>query len=213
MPSNADRDRSRRRAADAGTKSTSRTSHRPQDDRTRGRGPSNGGGSPDGSAYRTAGEPPPFLTPNLAERSSNGLLVRPAGGDLPSPRTVHLLDRTTGEDRRRLQRVPAAAPRHHLPAVRDPHLCAALHPWDRPHRMGVVLGGGRRAVRHRPLGRRREPAQSASGSALDRLRMPLSARRTARTSNDLQDMGPIDYLVVEFPGSKMTGEGLPLLVD
>ncbi|TXS42203.1 DUF1269 domain-containing protein [Streptomyces sp. uw30] len=26
-------------------------------------------------------------------------------------------------------------------------------------------------------------------------------------------MGPIDYLVVEFPGSHMTGEGLPLLVD
>ena len=26
-------------------------------------------------------------------------------------------------------------------------------------------------------------------------------------------MGPIDYLVVEFPGNKMTGEGLPLLVD
>ncbi|MFE9552542.1 DUF6325 family protein [Streptomyces sp. NPDC006703] len=25
--------------------------------------------------------------------------------------------------------------------------------------------------------------------------------------------GPIDYLVVEFPGSHMTGEGLPLLVD
>jgi hypothetical protein len=30
---------------------------------------------------------------------------------------------------------------------------------------------------------------------------------------DLDDMGPIDYLVVEFPGSRMTGEGLPLLVD
>jgi hypothetical protein len=26
---------------------------------------------------------------------------------------------------------------------------------------------------------------------------------------DLEDMGPIDYLVVEFPGSRMTGEGLP----
>jgi Family of unknown function (DUF6325) len=31
--------------------------------------------------------------------------------------------------------------------------------------------------------------------------------------DDLDDMGPIDYLVVEFPGSRMTGEGLPLLVD
>ena len=26
--------------------------------------------------------------------------------------------------------------------------------------------------------------------------------------SELEDMGPIDYLVVEFPGSKMTGEGL-----
>jgi len=32
-------------------------------------------------------------------------------------------------------------------------------------------------------------------------------------STDLQEMGPIDYLVVEFPGSRMSGEGLPLLVD
>ena len=30
---------------------------------------------------------------------------------------------------------------------------------------------------------------------------------------DDDQMGPIDYLVVEFPGSRMTGEGLPLLVD
>ena len=27
------------------------------------------------------------------------------------------------------------------------------------------------------------------------------------------ELGPVDYLVVEFPGSRMTGEGLPLLVD
>ena len=26
-------------------------------------------------------------------------------------------------------------------------------------------------------------------------------------------MGPISYMIVEFPGNKMTGEGLPLLVD
>jgi len=32
-------------------------------------------------------------------------------------------------------------------------------------------------------------------------------------ADDVEQMGPIDYLVVEFPGSRMTGEGLPLLVD
>jgi hypothetical protein len=30
---------------------------------------------------------------------------------------------------------------------------------------------------------------------------------------ELEELGPIDYVVVEFPGSRMTGEGLPLLVD
>lgn len=30
---------------------------------------------------------------------------------------------------------------------------------------------------------------------------------------DLDDMGPIDYIVVEFPGSKMNGEAFPLLID
>ncbi|WP_406002681.1 DUF6325 family protein [Streptomyces sp. NBC_00829] len=30
---------------------------------------------------------------------------------------------------------------------------------------------------------------------------------------EFSDMGPVDYLVVEFPGNRMTGEGLPLLVD
>jgi hypothetical protein len=28
-----------------------------------------------------------------------------------------------------------------------------------------------------------------------------------------RELGPIDYVVVEFPGSRMTGEGLPILVD
>ncbi len=32
-------------------------------------------------------------------------------------------------------------------------------------------------------------------------------------STELEESGPIDYIVVEFPGSRMTGEGLPLLVE
>jgi len=32
-------------------------------------------------------------------------------------------------------------------------------------------------------------------------------------SADVEETGPIDYLVVEFPGNRMTGEGFPLLVD
>jgi len=27
------------------------------------------------------------------------------------------------------------------------------------------------------------------------------------------EVGPVDYLIVEFPGSHLTGEGLPMLVD
>lgn len=38
-----------------------------------------------------------------------------------------------------------------------------------------------------------------------------------REGNDMTDdsetMGPIDYLVVEFPGARLTGEIMPLLVD
>ena len=29
----------------------------------------------------------------------------------------------------------------------------------------------------------------------------------------LDEIGPIDYLVLEFPGNRMTGEALPMLVD
>ncbi|MFD9334631.1 DUF6325 family protein [Streptomyces sp. NPDC060028] len=31
--------------------------------------------------------------------------------------------------------------------------------------------------------------------------------------DDIEDMGPVDYLVVEFPGNRMTGEAFPLLID
>jgi hypothetical protein len=32
-------------------------------------------------------------------------------------------------------------------------------------------------------------------------------------ADELDATGPISYLIVEFPGNKMTGEGLPILVD
>jgi hypothetical protein len=32
-------------------------------------------------------------------------------------------------------------------------------------------------------------------------------------TEDLDQTGPIDYLVVEFPGNRMTGEAFPLLID
>ena len=32
-------------------------------------------------------------------------------------------------------------------------------------------------------------------------------------ADDADAIGPISYLIVEFPGNKMTGEGLPILVD
>jgi Family of unknown function (DUF6325) len=31
--------------------------------------------------------------------------------------------------------------------------------------------------------------------------------------DQLDQLGPIDYLVIEFPGGRLTGEGLPMLVD
>ncbi|MER5809092.1 DUF6325 family protein [Streptomyces sp. NPDC002033] len=42
----------------------------------------------------------------------------------------------------------------------------------------------------------------------------MSSEAEERTEfNDIEDMGPVDYLVIEFPGNRMTGEGWPLLVD
>ncbi len=31
--------------------------------------------------------------------------------------------------------------------------------------------------------------------------------------DEVESMGPISYLIVEFPGNKMTGEGLPIFVE
>jgi len=32
-------------------------------------------------------------------------------------------------------------------------------------------------------------------------------------SADIEEMGPIDYIVIEFPGDKFTGEAFPALID
>ncbi|MEU6626254.1 DUF6325 family protein [Streptomyces litmocidini] len=31
--------------------------------------------------------------------------------------------------------------------------------------------------------------------------------------DEFEDMGPVDFLVIEFPGNRMTGKGLPMLLD
>ncbi len=36
---------------------------------------------------------------------------------------------------------------------------------------------------------------------------------TQRTVGSGVEMGPVDYIVIEFPGNRMTGEGWPMLVD
>ncbi len=40
----------------------------------------------------------------------------------------------------------------------------------------------------------------------------MTDTQTASGATDVE-MGPIDYLVIEFPGNRMTGEGWPILVD
>jgi Family of unknown function (DUF6325)/FG-GAP repeat len=40
-----------------------------------------------------------------------------------------------------------------------------------------------------------------------------AARWEVRVSDDRSELGPIDYLVVEFPADRVTGEGLRVLVD
>ncbi|GGJ27263.1 DUF6325 family protein [Streptomyces brasiliensis] len=32
-------------------------------------------------------------------------------------------------------------------------------------------------------------------------------------NEDLEEMGPVDYVIIEFPGNRMTGEAFPLLID
>jgi hypothetical protein len=53
----------------------------------------------------------------------------------------------------------------------------------------------------------------ASGVWFRRERGPQSEFSGVDMNDDLEEMGPVDYVVVEFPGNRMTGEAMPLLVD
>lgn len=46
-----------------------------------------------------------------------------------------------------------------------------------------------------------------------RVRTAAGSVRTLAGVNEPRDIGPVDYLVVEYTGGTPTGEGLPLLVD
>lgn len=37
--------------------------------------------------------------------------------------------------------------------------------------------------------------------------------QTLDIGDEIDQLGPIDYLVIEFPGGRVTGQGLPLLLD
>jgi hypothetical protein len=58
----------------------------------------------------------------------------------------------------------------------------------------------------RRLGCLRSDRGGVSGSA-------VRLFQEERMTDDLDEMGPIDYIVVEFPGSKMNGEAFPHLID
>src|SRR5262249_18016138 len=69
----------------------------------------------------------------------------------------------------------------------------------------------RRPSRPRCDRRRRVPAGQGAGPRPDR--GPGVGIMTMPAGTEERVMGPISYLIVEFPGNKMTGEGFPILVD
>lgn len=95
-----------------------------------------------------------------------------------------------------------------LGLARVPFILRGVRLVDAPsHPAGAPLEGHRDTmVRH--LSRSGTTCVKTSRPA------PIQCRSVVNEMNsDLEELGPIDYLVIEFPGSRMSGEGLPLLVD
>ena len=61
--------------------------------------------------------------------------------------------------------------------------------------------------------RRRRFALGALTGTVDVRYCGPHQRRSPSMADDADAIGPVSYLIVEFPGNKMTGEGLPILVD
>src|SRR3954454_9650970 len=68
-------------------------------------------------------------------------------------------------------------------------------------RWTVVAPGRSSPVRRRPAG----DADDTLGTTTMTTDLDQAA--------DLRQMGPVDYLVLEFPGNQMTGEAFPMLID
>jgi Family of unknown function (DUF6325) len=77
----------------------------------------------------------------------------------------------------------------------------------------VSLTGGQRVI---VLARRSAPRSLLPGGRCARRRTLREGHRMTATRTEPgepQALGPVSYLIVEFPGNKMTGEGFPILVD
>ena len=57
------------------------------------------------------------------------------------------------------------------------------------------------------------PSSRPTHSILGDARITHVFERELQVTDEAEAMGPISYLIVEFPGNKMTGEGFPALID
>jgi hypothetical protein len=79
--------------------------------------------------------------------------------------------------------------------------------------MPMILDTIVSVVRRRPDGARRYVVEQAFCRWHGIWGAKIMSSTDTMTDTGVDAMGPIDYLVIEFPGNKMTGEGIPLLLD
>ena len=120
------------------------------------------------------------------------------------------------------ERVAAAERRSSVSPASDPAALAVT--WRLLESLGYRRDGHPAGGRHR-LGRVRRPGVPSAG-ALASSSTRVMARDTAARNVEVSgqpsrrqdmsvnaDVGPIDYLALEFPGARLTGEGMAILID